>query len=308
MSFQPSYIRLYESGELEKRVIAGREILSNCRLCARECGVNRLEGDKGFCKSGAMAMISSAGPHFGEEPPLVGRHGSGTIFLTNCNLGCIFCQNYDISQLGEGREIDSGEIAKVMLGLQRVGCHNINFVTPTHYVPQILKSLLSAVKNGLRVPLVYNCGGYESLEALKLLDGVFDIYMPDIKYGDNSMGSKYSDAPGYFDVAIKAVSEMHSQVGDLVINQEGVAEKGLLVRHLVLPDNIARTDKVMEFIAGLSRDSYVNIMDQYRPEHKAYQYPELNRRITSKEFMDAISTAKGFGLSRGFPHERRTLF
>jgi putative pyruvate formate lyase activating enzyme len=200
-------------------------------------------------------------------------------------------------------EID--ELADAMVALQNMGCHNINFVSPTHYIPQILASLLIAVKNGLRVPLVHNCGGYESMDALKLLDGVFDIYMPDFKYGDNDMGEKYSNAPNYFDMASAAISEMHRQVGDLVINASGIAERGLLIRHLVMPDDLAGTARVLKFISGLSKNSYVNIMDQYRPAHKASGYPELRRRISSKEFMDAISLAREMGLSRGFPHDRR---
>jgi len=304
MRFVPAYIRLYETGELENRVNAGREMLRECKLCARECGVNRLEGEKGFCRSGVRLMVSSASPHFGEEPPLVGRRGSGTIFLTNCNLACVFCQNYELSQLGNGQEVKSDELADAMLALQNMGCHNINFVTPTHYIPQILESLLIAVKGGLRVPLVHNCGGYESMAALKLLDHVFDIYMPDFKYGDNDMGEKYSNAPDYFDVASAAIAEMHRQVGDLVIDPNGIAWRGLLIRHLVLPDGLAGTAKVMKSISGLSKNSYVNIMDQYRPAHRASSYPELTRQISSKEFMDAISLAKEAGLSRGFSHDR----
>jgi len=308
MKFLPSYVRLYETGELKGRVSAAYEMLKECKLCARECGVNRLQDEKGFCRSGMRAMVSSVGPHFGEEPPLVGRSGSGTIFLTNCNLGCVFCQNHEISQLGRGREIESDELARAMLDLQNMGCHNVNFVTPTHYIPQILAALLLSVENGLRVPLVHNCGGYESIDALKLLDGVFDIYMPDIKYGDNDAGEKYSEAPGYFDAVTAAVSEMHRQVGDLKINSEGIAESGLLIRHLVLPGNLAGTEKVLNYVAGLSENSYVNIMDQYRPEHKASEYPELNRGIRSEEFMSAISVAEESGLSRGFPHDRRKRF
>ena len=305
MGFTPSYIHLYETGELTNRVTEAHEMLRECKLCARECGVNRLEGEKGFCKSGKLAMISSAGPHFGEEPPLVGSHGSGTIFLTNCNLGCIFCQNYGISHLGDGKEADSAYLARAMLLLQDAGCHNINFVTPTHYVPQILDALLIAVKDGLNVPLVYNCGGYESLKTLKLLDGVFDIYMPDIKYSDNSIAEKYSKAPGYFDVVTVATSEMHRQVGDLVINEHGRAEKGLLVRHLVLPNNLAGTEKVIEYISRLSKNTYLNIMAQYSPQYKASSYPELNRRVTSEEYANAILLAEKAGLTRGFYHERR---
>ncbi len=308
MTFLPAYVQLYETSQLKDRVAAGYEMLEECKLCARKCGVNRLQDERGFCRAGSGAMISSAGPHFGEEPPLVGRFGSGTIFLTNCNLGCVFCQNYDISQLGHGREVELDELANAMLALQKMGCHNINFVTPTHYVPQILASLLIAVEKGLRVPLVHNCGGYESIEALKLLDGVFDIYMPDIKYGDSDMGEKYSKAPRYFDAATAAVSEMHRQVGDLSINSEGVAERGLLIRHLVLPGDLAGTAKVLEYISRLSKNSYVNIMDQYRPAHKASNYPELSRRISSKEFMDAILCAEQAGLKRGFPHDPRKRF
>jgi putative pyruvate formate lyase activating enzyme len=308
MGFVSAYVQLHEAGELENRVAVACEMLKECNLCARECGVNRLQGEKGFCRSDVRVMISSAGPHFGEEPPLVGRYGSGTIFLTNCNLECVFCQNHDISQLGRGRSVELDELANAMLALQKMGCHNINFVTPTHYIPQILASLNIAVKNGLRIPLVHNCGGYESIDALKLLDGVFDIYMPDIKYGHNDMGEKYSKAPNYFDAATAAVSEMHRQVGDLGINSEGVAERGLLIRHLVLPDNLAGTREVVEYISKLSKNSYVNIMDQYRPEHRAFKYPELSRRVSSKEFMDAISFAEEAGLSRGFPHDRRKRF
>jgi len=299
----PAYINLFETGELEHRVAEAYEMLKGCKLCARECGVNRLEGDKGFCKSGKLAMVSSVGPHFGEEPPLVGRHGSGTIFLTNCNLGCVFCQNYDISQLGDGKEADSAYLAHAMLSLQNMGCHNINFVTPTHYVPQILDALLIAVKDGLNVPLVYNCGGYESLNTLKLLDGIFDIYMPDIKYGDNNMAKKYSQAPNYFDIAKSVIIEMHRQVGDLMVNKQGIAEKGLLIRHLIMPNGLAGTDKVVEFVAKLSKNSYINIMAQYRPQYKASSYPELNRRITTDEYVDAILRAEKSGLTRGFRHE-----
>lgn len=299
-----AYRNLFETGLLERRVVEAYEMLKECKLCARECGANRLDGEKGFCKSGSVAMVSSVGPHFGEEPPLVGRHGSGTIFFTNCNLGCVFCQNYDISQLGDGKELDSSYLARAMLSLQSVGCHNINFVTPTHYVPQILDALLIAVKDGLNVPLVYNCGGYESLRTLKLLDGVFDIYMPDIKYGDNDLAEKYSKALNYFDAATSAVSEMHRQVGDLVINERGIAERGLLIRHLVLPNDLARTKKVIEYVSGLSKNTYLNIMAQYRPQYRASKYTELNRRITSEEFENALLLAEKAGLTRGFSHDR----
>lgn len=300
-TFEPSYVRLHRSGELKERVSALYEILRSCRLCPRECKVNRLKEETGFCHSGKNIRISSAFPHFGEEPPLVGRHGSGTIFLTGCNLGCVFCQNFDISQLMDGKETDVDTVARIMINLQKIGCHNINFVTPTHFVPQIVEAVSIAVEMGLKIPLVYNCGGYESLDVIKLLDGIFDIYMPDIKYGDNDTGLKYSKAKDYFDVATRVVTEMHRQVGDLVINDEGLAERGLIIRHLVLPNGLAGTERVMNFIANLSKNSYVNIMEQYRPMHKANQYPELNRRITYSEYIEAISIARAHGLSRGFP-------
>jgi len=301
---KPSYINLYESGELKSRLDLLKVILEDCTLCPRECRVNRLNGEQGFCKSGARLMVSSIGPHFGEEPPLVGHHGSGTIFLTGCNLSCVFCQNYEISQMRDGKEFETHDLARGMLALQKMGCHNINFVTPTHYIPQIVDALLIAVQNGLRIPLVYNCGGYESINAIRLLDGIFDIYMPDIKYGDNEAGMKYSKAPGYFDVVTDVVAEMYRQVGDLVINSDGIAEKGLLIRHLVLPSGLAATEKVVRFITKLSTESYVNIMDQYRPQYKANEYPELNRRISSTEFNEAILIAKKAGLNIHYERKR----
>lgn len=300
MSFEPSYIGLHKSGELSKRLSKAIDILKKCRLCPRECGANRLNGERGFCRSGRFVMVSSVGAHFGEEAPLVGHKGSGTIFLTNCNLDCVFCQNYDISHLGNGREVDSAYLANAMLLLQNYGCHNVNFVTPTHYAPQILEALIIAIEKGLKIPIVYNCGGYESLEMIKLLDGIVDIYMPDIKYGDNEIAKKYSNAPNYFDIAKSVVTEMYRQVGDLIINKQGIAERGLLIRHLVMPNGIAGTDKVVEFVAKLSKNSYINIMAQYRPQYKAKDYPEINRRITTDEYMSAILLAEKVGLRRGF--------
>lgn len=308
MAFSSSYIKLYETGELKNRIDIAYDMLSDCRLCPRECGVNRLNGEKGFCKAGEFAMVSSVGPHFGEEPSLVGRHGSGTIFFTNCNLDCVFCQNYDISHLGKGKEIEASQLANAMLSLQNLGCHNINFVTPTHYAPQILNALIIAIEDGLVAPLVYNCGGYESIEIIKLLDGIIDIYMPDMKYGDNDMAERYSNAKSYFDIAKSVISEMYRQVGDLSTNKSGIAEKGLLVRHLVMPDNISGTGKVIDFIASLSNNTYLNIMDQYRPQYRACDYPEINRRIASEEFEKAIFLAKKAGLTRGFDHGRRSWF
>lgn len=298
-SFRPSYIALYERGELQKRVSALNKMLEDCTICPRNCRVNRTAGEKGFCKIGSLPVVSSAQPHFGEEPPLVGRYGSGTVFLTGCNLRCVFCQNYDISQLYHGEEASLEDLSSMMIMLQREGCHNINFVTPTHQIAQIVAALPRAVEMGLEIPLVYNCGGYESVETLKLLDGVFDIYMPDIKYSDNRMAEKYSKAPGYFDIVKAAVKEMHRQTGDLVIDKNGVAERGLIIRHLVLPGGLAGTKEVVRFIAEeVSKDSYVNIMDQYRPCFKAVEIKGLDRRITTDEFEEAVRMAVDAGLKR----------
>jgi len=291
--------------ELEKRVEKAYKILENCTLCPRNCEVNRLEGELGYCQIDDGLYISSFNPHFGEEPPLVGHSGSGTIFFTSCNLGCIFCQNYDISQLRYGQPISIEDLAKIMLALQKRGCHNINWVTPTHQTAQILKALTIACQKGLNLPIVYNCGGYEPLEMLALLDGIVNIYMPDAKYADEQTAFKLSGIKNYPEVMKRALKEMHRQVGDLQIDQRGIATKGLLIRHLVLPDNSAGTAEIMKFIAHeLSTDSYVNIMDQYRPCFKAERYPKVNRRITSEEFSQAVESAKKEGLHRGFEEQR----
>lgn len=301
MAFIPSYIDLFEKGELQKRIQPLMEILKECRLCPRECRVNRLNGEVGYCGAGSELMISSAFPHFGEESPLVGSHGSGTIFLTHCNLRCIFCQNHDISHLGRGTRITLSDMARTMVKLQEMGCHNINFVTPTHYAPQIVASLLEAIEMGLRLPIVYNCSGYESMEVIQLLDGVVDIYMPDVKYMDEKYSKRFSNAPDYPGVVKKVLKEMHRQVGDLATDSKGIAEKGLLIRHLVMPNGVVSSEAVLRFIAEeISPHSYVNIMDQYRPEYRAHEYPEINRRITHKEYTEAIQIAKRFHLHRGF--------
>lgn len=294
----PSYLNLSQS-VLSERVNALGDILKKCTLCPRDCEVDRVAGEKGFCRTGILPFISSYGPHFGEERPLVGRFGSGTIFFGNCNLGCIYCQNYTISHLGEGLEVSFEKLADIMISLQNQGCHNINLVTPTHQVPMIVKSLVIAIDKGLRVPIVYNCGGYEAIETLKLLDGIIDIYMPDFKYFDPEKGLKYSKAKDYPEFARLAIKEMHRQVGDLVINKEGIAVKGLLVRHLVLPEGIAGTEEVVRFIAEeISKNTYINIMDQYHPCFKAFDHPPLNRRITRKEYEEAIKIAIKAGLKR----------
>jgi len=298
--FQAAYVKLMAQGQLEERVAEAREMLEECRLCGRQCGVNRLESTKGaVCRTGRKALVSSFNAHFGEEDPLVGDHGSGTIFFTNCNLKCQYCQNYDISQLGEGREVDAEELAAMMLHLQGRGCHNVNFVSPTHVIPQILKALLIAAQRGLRVPLVHNTGGYDSLEALRLLDGVVDIYMPDMKYADPEAGLKYSKVKKYPEVNQAAVREMHRQVGDLVLDENGVALRGLLVRHLVLPNGLAGTREIVKFLAEeISPETYINIMAQYRPMHKAGEYPEIDRRPSPDELQDALDLALEAGLTR----------
>jgi len=285
--------------ELQKRAEEALARLGECKLCPRECGVNRLAGEKGFCRTGRYAWIASFGPHFGEERVLVGGGGSGTIFFTHCNMACVFCQNYTISHLGEGREVLPQELAQIMLHLQKRGCENINFVTPTHVVPQILEALVLALEGGLNLPLVYNCGGYESVETLKLLDGIFDIYMPDAKYGDDEVAEKLSGIKKYTYYMKEALKEMHSQVGDLVLDKRGVAQRGLLVRHLVLPKGLAGTGAVMRFLAEeISRDTFVNIMEQYRPCYRAFDFPEISRPITIAEYEEALKIAREEGLWR----------
>jgi len=293
-----AYLALAASGELQQRIHAARDMLSPCTLCPRQCRVNRLSDEKGFCRTGRLARVASHAPHFGEERPLVGHGGSGTIFFSACNLACIFCQNYDISHLAHGREVTTERLAAMMVDLQNSGCHNINFVTPTHVLPQILEALHLAINAGLTVPLVYNCGGYESIETLKLLDGVVDIYMPDAKYADSAAAAELSNAPDYVRHMQAALREMHRQVGDLQINAQGLAVRGLLVRHLVLPENLAGTADTMQFIASLSERTYVNVMDQYRPCYRADAYAPLCRGITPLEYEQAVRAALDAGLTR----------
>ena len=286
--------------EMRQRAEAALASLESCEICPRSCGVNRLEGELGYCRSGRYARVSSFTPHFGEERPLVGSHGSGTIFMTGCNLDCVFCQNYDISHLGEGREVSATKLAEMMVCLADGGCHNVNFVTPTHFVPQILEALVEATEMGLSVPLVYNSGGYDSVETLRLLDGIFDIYMPDAKYGTDAAAKKYSDAADYTGVMKAAILEMHRQVGPLEVGDDGVAVRGLLVRHLVLPENLAGTADVVRFLAEeVSPETYLNVMAQYHPCYRAHQFPELSRPITLREYAEAVAVARAAGLDRG---------
>ena len=298
--FRPAYLVLLESGELAQRVEQAWRHLENCDLCARYCRVNRRASAQGaVCRTGERAVVASYGPHHGEEPPLRGRRGSGTIFFSWCNLRCVFCQNWDISQKGVGEESEPAAIADMMLELQGAGCHNINLVSPSHVVAQILAAVHEAAQRGLRLPLVYNTGGYDSPEALALLDGIVDIYMPDMKYGDSALARRYSKVRDYVEVNQAAVREMHRQVGDLVLDENGIALRGLLVRHLVLPHAIAGTDKVLAFLAGeISRDTCLNLMEQYRPYYRAGEYPELARPISADEYGAALATAKRLGLRR----------
>jgi len=273
------------------------ELASPCTLCPRRCGVDRMAGEKGFCKVGALPIVSGAGPHFGEEPPLVGRGGSGTIFLSGCNLGCVFCQNYTISHEVEGHPAGPDEIARLMLSLQGRGCENVNFVTPTHVTPWLMEATRVARLDGLTVPIVYNCGGYESVETLRLLEGTVDIYMPDAKYWDEASAERYSSAPDYPSVMRKALKEMHRQVGDLEM-AGGVARRGLLIRHLVMPNNVAGSKDVLRFIAEeVSPHSYVNVMDQYRPTYRAHEFPDIARPPTHAEHEDARACAEQLGLN-----------
>jgi putative pyruvate formate lyase activating enzyme len=301
----PLYIEKLTLPELYQRSEALHHMFVECRICPNECMARRSEGETGDCHSTDEVIISSVMPHYGEEPPLVGTHGSGTIFFTNCNLSCEFCQNYDISHLGIGEKVSIEDLARSMLKLQEGGCHNINFVTPTHFTPQIVDALILAIEKGMELPIVYNCGGYESVETLKLLEDIIDIYMPDIKYSVDENALKFSGIQNYWDVVTRALKEMHRQVGDLKISKRGIAQRGLLIRHLVLPNDTAGSKKVIDFIADeISTNSYLNIMDQYRPVYNANKYEKLNRKITPSEYKEVVDYAFSKGLRRGFEEYR----
>ena len=297
-AFEPAYLPLLHSGELKRRVAEAYVRLEACDICARDCGVNRRLSTEGAgCRTGERAIVSSYGPHFGEEDPLVGRGGSGTIFFSWCNLRCQYCQNYEISQQGIGHQVEPEDLAEMMLSLQSQGCHNINFVSPSHVVPQILAGLLIAAEAGLRLPLVYNTGGYDSLKTLALLDGVVDIYMPDAKYADPNVAQRYSKVRNYPAVNQAALKEMHRQVGDLTMDDREVAQRGLLVRHLVLPDGLAGTAQVVRFLRDeISPNTYINVMAQYRPCYRAHELPPLDRSITNQEYAEAVRLAQEAGL------------
>jgi putative pyruvate formate lyase activating enzyme len=297
--FVPAYIETREKGLFREKIRQAEALLYTCQLCPRACGVGRMSDDRGICQTGKHAIVSSYSPHFGEESPLVGKNGSGTIFFAGCNLLCIFCQNFDISHEGKGEVFSAEALAAAMMYLQDRGCPNINFVTPSHVVPHILTAVDNAVDKGLRIPLVYNSSGYDKARTLAILDGIFDIYMPDFKFWDPKVAGDLCDAPDYPETARSALKEMHRQVGDLVLNDQGVAEKGLLIRHLVLPEGMAGTKDVMRFIADeLSSDSYVNVMAQYRPCGRASTIAALERGITDVEYQEAVGAAVQAGITR----------
>ncbi|WP_319548878.1 radical SAM protein [Desulfogranum marinum] len=291
---------LFASGQLQQRADQAHALLNRCTLCPRKCAVNRLKGEHGLCKTGEKALVASYGPHFGEEQPLVGSKGSGTIFFAGCSLLCCFCQNFDISHTTDGSQaVDDQALAAIMIELQNRGCHNINLVTPSHVVPQILAALVHASANGLQIPIVYNCSGYDSVETLALLDGVIDIYMPDFKFWEIATSNRWAKAPDYPQRARESLRSMHQQVGDLQINDQGLATSGLLVRHLLMPGKEQETEEILAFIANqISRNTYVNIMDQYHPCGDTTHFPELQHTITTKHYHQALAAAHALGLHR----------
>ena len=304
----PLYLESYANGKLNDIIDKLFKMLESCCICPRSCKVNRLHDKKGFCRTGLKPKVCSFMPHHGEEPPISGTAGSGTIFFSGCNMSCVYCQNYEFSQLDEGREVEFGELADFMLQLQDMGCHNINLVTPTHVLPQILKALEIAIAKGLKIPLVYNTGGYELAEVIKLLSGIVDIYLPDMRYARSDMAVKYSRAPDYPKLNQAALKEMHRQVGVAQIDNAGIIKRGIIIRHLVLPGNISGTDKIMEFIAKeLSKDTYISLMSQYFPCYKADQFPEISRRITYQEYVQARQAMEKYGLYNGWTQEGEGL-
>ncbi len=298
--FEPAYLALMLDNQLAARAEQAYQHMTDCDLCARYCHVDRFKTTKGaVCRTGTVAVVNGYGPHHGEEKPLRGTHGSGTIFFSWCSLRCVFCQNWEISQKGQGYEVIPQTLADMMLQLQAQGCHNINFVTPSHVAAQIIAAVQIAAKQGLRLPLVYNTGGYDSPEALALLDGIIDIYMPDMRYGDSGTARQYSRVRNYVEVNFAAVKEMHRQVGNLQLDENGIAQRGLLVRHLALPGNLAGSEAVIEFLANeISKDTYLNLMDQYRPCYRADENPPLDRTLSQDEYRQVLDLAKAYGLGR----------
>jgi len=299
MSFEPAYIKTHQSGKLYDKVQRALALLRSCAVCPRDCHVDRLDDALAVCRSGRRAVVSAYFPHFGEEDCLRGWNGSGTIFFSNCNLKCVFCQNFDISQRAAGDEVSPKRLAEMMLALQVQGCHNINFVTPEHVVPQILEALPFAVEEGLRLPIVYNTSAYDSLDSIQLLDGIVDIYMPDFKFWDDDKASRYLKADNYPKTARRVIKEMHRQVGDLMLDEKGLAQRGLLLRHLVMPGDLEGTRAIMQWVAGeRSPQTYVNVMSQYRPAYKTQRYADINRPTTSAEYRQAVALAGEAGLTR----------
>jgi putative pyruvate formate lyase activating enzyme len=293
----PSYLGGVDLTE-RARVLKSR--LSPCRVCPFRCGVDRFREATGRCGMGQTLKVASWSLHHGEEPPVSGERGSGTVFLSGCPMACVFCQNYPISQLRHGREMETRELASHMVELQRQGAHNINFVTPTHFVPQIVEALDLAVQGGLSIPIVYNSSGYDDVDSLRMLEGIVDIYLPDMKYGDDERAFRYSGVNGYVETNWSAVAEMYRQVGDLELDEGGIAVKGLIVRHLVLPGGISGTDRVLEFLAGLSSSIGVSLMSQYFPAHEAVDLPELGRKITEQEYEETLDLLDRFGFVNGW--------
>jgi len=297
--WRPAYENLEKAGNLADRVEAAYHIFERCRLCPRACGVNRLNGETGFCQAPLKVVVFSAQPHFGEEISLVGVQGSGTIFFSNCNLRCVFCQNWPIAHEGRGEAVTDEDLADMMIHLQKIGCHNINLVTPTHVMPNILKATRIALKRGLHIPLVYNTSGYESIEILKLLDGIVDIYLPDMKYMDANQAAKYSaGALDYPAVTKRAIIEMNRQVGEHFVDERGIALRGLMIRHLVMPNRVSGSEAFVKWVAeSLPKSTYVNIMPQYHVAYRAFDYPEIARGITVREFVEAMDWAEAYGLT-----------
>ena len=307
--FVPAYLELHRSGELARRAAKLWAMMESCNLCPRRCGVNRLAGEQGYCRApGSTLVIASVQPHFGEERPLVGRGGSGTIFFSHCNLRCVFCQNYQLSILGRGNRVSIEQLATSMLHLQTNGSININVVTPTHFTPHIVAAIDIAAERGLRLPIVWNTSGWECVEVLRLLDGIVDIYLPDIKFASEVESGRFTGAASYPRETKEAVLEMHRQVGVARVNEEGIIKRGLMIRHLVMPDSASGSTAVLDWIAAnLPLDTYVNIMAQYSPHHKAYNYPRIARRTTPAEYQAVVDHADRIGLTNLDSRTRRRL-
>lgn len=304
MQNYPSYLKSYSDSTLKTKINQAYKLLESCIICPRKCKVNRIDNERGFCRVGINPVVCSYMPHHGEEPPISGAKGSGTIFFSFCNLKCVYCQNYHFSQESEGKEVPIEKLSEFMLYLQGLGCHNINLVTPTHVMPQILKALYIAIEKGLSIPIVYNTSGYELPEVIKILNGIVDIYLVDMRYADNEHSIKYSQAPNYPSFNQEAVKEMYRQVGDSEFDKNNIIKKGMIIRHLVLPNNISGTEKIMKFISqNLSNKVYISLMSQYHPYYQAHKYPEIARRITKEEYQTAMDCLRRYGLNNGWTQD-----